>query len=292
MRYYYTADTLFVRGKFHAASTGVAGGIADVSTIFNHTVPLDFSHENPIEYVVNILRKKKYGDDAFGMLTAVSIQDLCILQFDYITVFVTASVSNPNPDPAKLPTINIIVISSEGLSDAATLEMIITVTEAKAQALKLLGRDFAGTTSEAVVVASERVGKQIYAGTFTEAEKRVYSAVIKGVMEAVQRHEGTMKHHGPSYFVYSRYNQTGWFEWIKDSCPYYPCHFTGQVCQFCYCPFYPCMDETLGEWVENSVGDGKVWACTNCLLLHRKETAKYLMKHPDAGFEEIRNLKF
>ncbi|HJJ54967.1 MAG TPA: adenosylcobinamide amidohydrolase [Methanocorpusculum sp.] len=291
MRYHYTADTLYVRGMFHAASTGIAGGISDVSTIFNRTVPMDFSHDSPIDYVNGILEKKQYGRDAFGMLTAVSMQDLCILQFDYITVFVTAGVSNPNPDPVKPHTINIIVVSAEGMTDAALLNTIITATEAKAQALKLLGRDFTGTTSDAVVVASEGPAGHTYAGTFTEPGKRVYSAVLKGVMEAVKRHEGTVKHHGPSYFIYSRYNQTGWFEWVRKECPYYPCHFEGQACDFCYCPFYPCMDESLGEWVESSSGNGRVWACSDCHLLHDCTTADYLIAHPDADFSEIRNLQ-
>ena len=290
MRYHYTSDTLYVRGTFHAASTGIDGGIADISTIFNHTVPLDFAHDNPSAYVADILKAKGYGQDAFGMLTAVSMQDLCILQYDYITVFVTAGVSNPNPDPATPHTINIIVISGEGLSDAAMLETIMVASEAKAHALRLLGRDFTGTTSDAVVVASEGTQMHTYAGTFTEPGRRIYAAVLKGVTEAVKRHEKTVSHRGPSYFIYSRYNQTGWFEWNRHGCPYYPCHFAGQSCQFCYCPFYPCADETLGEWVESSSGNGKVWACTDCLLLHVPETAKYLMDHPDADFAEIRNL--
>ena len=76
MRYYYTSDTLYIRGKYHAAGTGINGGIADVSTIFNHTVPSDFSHDNPKEYVESILRKKGYGSDAFGLLTAVFLSEM------------------------------------------------------------------------------------------------------------------------------------------------------------------------------------------------------------------------
>ena len=45
MRYYHISDGLYIRGTFRAASTGINGGIIDVSTILNHTVPKDFSHE-------------------------------------------------------------------------------------------------------------------------------------------------------------------------------------------------------------------------------------------------------
>ena len=292
MRYYHTSDTLYVRGTFRAASTGINGGIADVSTILNHTVPMDFSHENPLEYVENILSKKGYGKDAFGLLTAVSMQHLCILQYDYITVFVTAGVSNPNPDPEKPHTINIIVTSGEGFSDAALLETIITATEAKAHALKNLGRNFTGTTSDAVAAASEGPVVHTYAGTFTEPGKRIYAAVLKGVTEALLRHEGTVERPYPSFFIYSRHNDTGWFEWRRDACPYYPCHFEGQACDFCYCPFYPCGDESLGEWIKSTSSlSGKVWACSKCQLLHEEKRAEYLRKHPDAAFSEIKGLQ-
>ena len=290
MRYHYTNNTLFIRGRFHAASSGINGGIADVSTILNHTVPIDFSHDEPLGYVNELLEKKGYGKDAFGLLTAVSMKHLCVLQFDYITVFVTAGVSNPNPDPTKPHTINIIITSAEGFSDAALLDAIITATEAKAHALRLMGRDFTGTTSDAVVIASEGDIRHIYAGTYTEPGKRIYSAVLKGVTEALQLHEGTVTRPYPMFFIYSRYSNTGWFEWRRDTCPYYPCHFEGQVCDFCYCPYYPCKDESLGEWVESSSGNGRVWACTNCHLLHDEKHAEHLRKHPDASFEDVKGL--
>ncbi|MDO5845723.1 MAG: adenosylcobinamide amidohydrolase [Methanocorpusculum sp.] len=290
MRYYYTKNTLYVRGKFHAVSTGVDGGVRTVSTLLNHTVPADFDHDDPLAYLRGLLHKRGYADDAFGLLTAVWMQNLCVLQYDFLTVFVTAGVTNPNPDPTKPHTINIIVVSGEGLSEAALLETIITATEAKAHALRLLGRDFTGTTSDAVIAACEGEPVHTYAGTYTEPGRRIYAAVLHGVMEAIKRHEETVIRPGPSYFIYSRYGDCGWFEWQKDNCPYYPCHFEGQSCDFCYCPFYPCGDESLGEWVESSTLGKDVWACTACQLLHEKKRAEYLWTHPDATLEEVKNV--
>lgn len=289
MRYYYTKNTVYVRGKFRAVSTGVDGGLREASTLLNHTVPEDFDHDDPLSYIQGLLAKRGYENDAFGLLTAVWMQNLCVLQYDYITVFVTAGVTNPNPDPTKPHTINIIVVSGEGMSDAALLETIITATEAKAHALRLLGRDFTGTTSDAVIAASEGDTVHTYAGTFTDPGKRIYAAVLHGVMEAVKRHEGTVSRGRPSYFIYSRFSEAGWFEWQKEGCPYYPCHFEGQSCDFCYCPFYPCGDETLGEWIDSTTLGGKVFACTNCQLLHEPKRARYLKEHPDASFEEVRD---
>ncbi len=66
-------------------------------------------------------------------------------------------------------------------------------------------------------------------------------------------------------------------------CEYYPCHFLGQDCTFCFCPFYPCENEnTGGEFVKKSTG-GKVWSCAKCVLLHKGETADRVLKALMAG---------
>ncbi len=62
-----------------------------------------------------------------------------------------------------------------------------------------------------------------------------------------------------------------------DTCDYYPCHFTGQDCTWCFCPFYPCaVLQTGGEWVKMKTG-GFIWSCSNCLWIHRPEVAAALM---------------
>ncbi|WP_457614413.1 cysteine-rich small domain-containing protein [Methanopyrus sp.] len=63
----------------------------------------------------------------------------------------------------------------------------------------------------------------------------------------------------------------------NESCEYYPCHFDGQDCTWCFCPLYPCLDEELGEWIEAGNGS-EVWSCKNCHLVHRPEPAKVLLQ--------------
>ena len=36
--------------------------------------------------------------DYFGLLTAVSMKNLCVLSYGTLTAFITAGMSNPNPD--------------------------------------------------------------------------------------------------------------------------------------------------------------------------------------------------
>ena len=58
-----------------------------------------------------------------------------------------------------------------------------------------------------------------------------------------------------------------------ESCEYYPCHYTGQDCTWCFCPFYPCEDEEPGgRWVEREDGS-RVWGCSTCFWIHQPEVA-------------------
>ena len=71
-------------------------------------------------------------------------------------------------------------------------------------------------------------------------------------------------------------------------CEFYPCHWDGQYCDFCYCPFYPCGDSsTGGEWIK---GKG-VWNCTNCHWLHTKEATEYLREPLENILEDVEDLK-
>ncbi|MDR0508577.1 MAG: hypothetical protein LBG63_01945, partial [Candidatus Methanoplasma sp.] len=69
--------------------------------------------------------------------------------------------------------------------------------------------------------------------------------------------------------------ERGWIGPDK-SCPYHPCHFTGQDCTFCFCPFYPCMDEDTGTFIRSKKGSD-IWNCTYCLFMHRPEVGKFVM---------------
>jgi threonine-phosphate decarboxylase len=63
----------------------------------------------------------------------------------------------------------------------------------------------------------------------------------------------------------------------NTDCPYYPCHFPGQDCTFCFCPFYPCeVEATGGKRVQRSSG-GEVWSCEGCWLVHKPEVVEKLL---------------
>ena len=71
--------------------------------------------------------------DYFGLLTTVPASQACVLQYDFITVFITAGIRRV--EPGRAGSVSIIVTSSEGMSDGALLETIMVATEAKAEAM-------------------------------------------------------------------------------------------------------------------------------------------------------------
>ncbi len=77
----------------------------------------------------------------------------------------------------------------------------------------------------------------------------------------------------------------------RNTCEYYPCHFPGQDCTFCFCPFYPCEDErTGGKWIDSTTG-GKVWSCEDCTIVHRPEVVKEILEILMDGIDADENLK-
>lgn len=284
MRYYLENNTLFIRGAFRAASTGINGGINPVSTLFNHTVPQTGDLTEPGKELSMVAAGAGLSPDYFGLLTAVPVQQCCVLQYDFVTVFITAGIRRETTESAG--TINIIVTSSEGMGDAALLETILVATEAKAEALAVLGLPLSGTPTDAVIVACEGEVRHRSSGRLTETGRRVRAAILHGIPHAIQRHDCNKKD-SPSFFVFSRIKGEHWVEWTPHNCPYYPCHFAGQSCEFCYCPFYPCGDESLGQWSSGSNGN-RVWNCAGCILLHEPAIADYLKKFPSASLTEIR----
>jgi adenosylcobinamide hydrolase len=139
------------------------------------------------------------------------------------------------------------------------------------------------------VVGCEGEIQHRYAGRITDTGRRVREAVLYGVPEAIRRHDGTDLSGPSSFFIFSRFKGDHWVKLSPHDCPYFPCHFPGQRCDFCYCPFYPCSDENLGQWVESSSG-GRVWNCARCTLLHDPEIADYLKEFPLSSRAELKHL--
>lgn len=305
MRYSLSGSTLIVRGRFHACSTGSGGGIRPVTTLLNHTVPPAFSADPDLTIHRILQRNGFFPRTAFGLLTAVPMETLCILRYDLVTVFITAGVTHPDPAATgaraqdgmtggRTGTINIICCITGGMADQGLLDALITVTEAKALALGSAGYPFAGTVTDAVIIAAEGEGDTRYAGSATTLGRSIHESVLHGVRVALRRYEehaaGQRAGRGPAFFVHTTMGADRWIEWQKEGCPYYPCHYPGQRCDFCYCPLYPCEDESLGEWSAGSSGRGRVWSCAPCTLNHQPAVVRHLRRNPEASLRELKSL--
>ncbi|MGB9929849.1 MAG: adenosylcobinamide amidohydrolase [Methanosarcina sp.] len=195
MHYYIKDDTLVIEGNFEAISTGLNGGRSDVKHLFNKQVSRTFNHSDPREFIKEAALKLGIESSYFGLLTAVKMEYLQIIEDDYLTVFITAGVSNGSEFRAKIGTINIILISKVRLSETALFGAIITATEAKGLVLLEKGYTFLGTNTDAIIVAYEIGSKNnsetkedeiLYAGSSTDFGKKITKAVIKGVKAGLQ----------------------------------------------------------------------------------------------------------
>ncbi|NMB77868.1 MAG: hypothetical protein GYA23_02095 [Methanomicrobiales archaeon] len=289
MRYYTDTSSLFIRGGFRAASTGLAGGIRSVPALVSHSLPAGEGQPDPGRALETVVAAQGLEHSYFGLTTTVPVHQACVLQHDFITVFIAAGIRRE--PPATGGSITIIVVSSQGMDDAALLEAIMVASEAKAEALQAMDLPLSGTPADAVIVACENEGAAVHvsAGRSTEAGMRIRNAVLYGIPQAIGRHDAGVQDDRPAFFVFSRIREDHWIHWTKDKCPYYPCHFAGQSCEYCYCPFYHCHDETLGQWAAGSNGK-KVWNCATCRLLHEPEVAAYLKAYPGASRQELMRL--
>jgi len=301
MRYYFRPDTLIIRGNFRAASNGIDGGIKDVRTLLNISIPMGFT-EDARKYIENVSNKNGFLQPQFGLLTAVPIYNMCICQYDEITAFVTAAISERNR------TINIIVTSEKSLNDSALLGAVMTVTEAKMKVINERKLPSTAMSTDAVIVACEinNGKKEEFAGPLTEIGEKITRAVSHALMEALIRFDhylltnwgftrgwskgyNNVRNKRPSFFIYSRYGGDHWNEWLPEGCPYHPCHkFSDQKCDFCYCPLYPCKELEFSEEIDTP--RGKIWSCMDCRFIHEPNVVAHLKANPEAAIAELKSL--
>jgi len=192
MEHYINDATLVIEGGFEAISSGINGGRGRVECLINHEVQPDFEHYEPAQYMSKVADSLNIKRPYFGLLTAVSMDNVCVMTDDYLTTFVTAGITHPSGFRVNEPgTINIILVVNGIMSEAAMVGAIITATEAKGLALLEMGYDFLGTTTDAVIVAYQEHPETYveYAGPHTEFGEKITGTVMKGVKEGIRKME-------------------------------------------------------------------------------------------------------
>ena len=191
----------FNRSNKIISSAVFNGGISSVDHILNLKVPLNVKHnDSPDKTLKDFSRRKGWHGQITGMMTAASMDTLEIkrqfLDKTEVVILVTAGLSNARRAGDKADfkeeagTINIIMYTSAILTEAAMIEAVMIITEAKTAALAELkitspisGKIATGTGTDSVAVISGQ-GPEIY--NFCGKHVLLGEIIGKNVLEAVR----------------------------------------------------------------------------------------------------------
>ncbi|NUT51623.1 MAG: adenosylcobinamide amidohydrolase [Saccharothrix sp.] len=137
------------------------GGLGIRHWALNATVPKDYARPDPDVHVGEIAADLGLRGPGTGLLTAVDVRDVVLDVDGGVRSWVTTGIgAHPTwaagpPLDGGLPsvgTINAVCVLPVRLSDAALVNAVATVAEAKAQALAEAGVPGTGTVTDAVVL--------------------------------------------------------------------------------------------------------------------------------------------
>lgn len=143
-------------------SSGVhGGGIGPRRWWVNAMVDKEYHHPDPRRHVADIAADLGLTGPGVGMLTAAEVGAWQYASEVGVRVATTVGLGVPvqaaapaaAPEPLAVGTINTLVELPVPMSDAALVNLVLTVTEAKTQALLECGVPGTGTASDAVAVA-------------------------------------------------------------------------------------------------------------------------------------------
>jgi adenosylcobinamide hydrolase len=189
-------------------STGWDGGYCAGPAAYNVSVPEGWEEVDLSAY--GTTRREQAGFDVPGptLFTGVDLQHARGARCGPVEAIVTAGVSNPaalpmEPESEQEPeqelnpksnhgpgTVNIILGTTEPLSDGALATLLSCVVEAKAATL-LSETDFPGTTTDAVIVGCDLKGvdtnntKQPFAGSATPIGAAARACVRESVRASI-----------------------------------------------------------------------------------------------------------
>ena len=181
------------------SSAPLGGGLGPRSWVINAQVPRSYARLDPEAHLVELASERGLSGPGVGMLTAVDLRETWRDEDGGAHVDVSVGVTIPTwaaaphdaPDPEGFVpgTINIVGLVPERLSEAAMVNAVMSVTEAKAQALWDAGIAATGTASDAVcVVCPDRGSPQAFGGPRSQWGARlaraVHRAVLAGCREA------------------------------------------------------------------------------------------------------------
>lgn len=170
------------------------GGCGLRSWVLNATVGADYDRPDPDEHLGEIAAALDLDGAGIGMLTAVDVRE----QVTSVDSGVSASVTTGLADPIwpagpggggdqRVGTINAVCFAPVRLSEAALVNAVATVAEAKAQALLEAGVEGTGTCTDAAAVLCPPEGPQeTYGGPRSGVGAALARAVHASVRAAIR----------------------------------------------------------------------------------------------------------
>jgi adenosylcobinamide amidohydrolase len=156
-----------------------------------------YNRADPAGHLARMARGLELDGPGIGMLTAVDVRVVSTGREDGVAVAATVGLSHPSWAAAETGTsvpaagtVNIIAVLSRRLSRAALVNAVMTVTEAKSQALWEAGFAATGTPSDAVAVLCPPSGPaEAYGGPRSRWGSRLARAVHRAVLDGSRRAE-------------------------------------------------------------------------------------------------------
>jgi len=178
------------------SSAPLGGGIGPAGWVVNATVPMSYAREDPQEHLAELTGDLGLDGPGVGLLTGVDVTQRVAALDGEAEVWATVGLGAPIMAAAErdLPrqhtpgTINIVAFVPVRLSDAALVNAVATITEAKAQALWELGLAATGTATDAVTVLCPPDGPaEPYGGPLSPWGARLARAAHRAVREGGSR---------------------------------------------------------------------------------------------------------
>ena len=184
------------------SSAPLGFGFLGLDKILILQVPKDYYSKRPEEDLRDLINQLKLGDNTAALMTAAKIRKVLTVKHKtledlHVTVILTAGTANAlvagelplkEDGEVRSGTINIIAFVNRALTDGALVNAVITITEAKGVALRSLGFDAGGTTTDAVIVACPAGEEKLkYAGTATRVGSLLSKAVREALVESLSK---------------------------------------------------------------------------------------------------------
>jgi adenosylcobinamide hydrolase len=170
------------------------GGLGLRHWVFNRTVESGYDHPDPAAHLAELAAG--FAGPGVGLLTAVDVGQVRHAEDGGVSVHTTTGVTHPvwaaaPPEPAPaVGTINVVAWLPARLADAALVNAVATVAEAKAQALAERGVPGTGTPTDATVVLCPSTGPAApYGGPRSEHGSSLARAVRESVLAGLDFRE-------------------------------------------------------------------------------------------------------